>query len=110
MSSTLLDRNEEELKLISFVTHPKRLQILKALYDSQRPLYIAEIAEKIHEKTARNTSFHLMGLAERGLVTWKFDEVSIPENPNYGRAAKFYQLSDKGQNLIHNFGSIEIEI
>lgn len=110
MSSTLLERSEEELRLISFVTHPKRLEILKTLAGSTRPLYIAEIAEKINEKTARNTSFHLMGLAERGLVEGKFAEVTVPENPSLGRAAKFYSLTEKGHNLIRNFGSVEIEI
>lgn len=110
MSSTLLERSNEDFKLISFVTHPKRIQILKELVNANEPLYIAEIAAMIQEKTPRNTSFHLLGLSERGLVEGHFREVPGTEKAGAGRAAKFYNLTEKGTELMEKLGEIQLNI
>ena len=97
MSNTLLERSEKERELLGFVTHPKRFQILKELIAADRPMYIAELALATHEKTPRNTSFHLIGLAGLGIVRGYFQEV-----PDAGRAAKFYELTEMGHELMNS--------
>ncbi|QLH03642.1 hypothetical protein C5F47_08875 [Nitrosopumilus cobalaminigenes] len=102
--STLL-QSPEMLKRISFVTHPKRIQILKEIENAGRAMYIAEIAKAINEETPRNTSFHLIGLSKLGIVESKLQEI-----PNTERAAKFYNITEKGKELLKNIGEIQINI
>ncbi len=97
MSNTLLERSDKERELLEFVTHPKRFLILKELIQADRPMYIAELAVAINEKTPRNTSFHLNGLAGLGIVKGYFGEV-----PDAGRAAKFYELTKMGNHLMNS--------
>ena len=107
-TNVLVENNEENLKLVYFLTQETRVKIMRQLFEVGSPLYIKEIAKSIAE-TPRNTSFHLMTLAEKGLVSAELREVeSIEDTTGNGRAAKFYTLTDQGKGLVSTLLKIRL--
>ena len=79
---------------------PTRQRIIQLLKTSEGPLYITEIAKRI-EESARNVSFHLTTLAEYGFVRGEYREIEKPDSHSAltGKAAKFYELTDKVEEV-----------
>jgi predicted ArsR family transcriptional regulator len=98
MSDERAARSEESERLsqLYILLQPTRQRIIRTLRDAKRPMYIKEIAEKIGE-SHRDTSFHLATLASNGFVQGEFREIEPPTHHSAvtGRAAKFYHLTDK---------------
>jgi predicted ArsR family transcriptional regulator len=94
------EKNGEELaNQLYVIMQPTRLKIVKLLRES-KPLYIEQIAEKISEDR-RSVSFHLATLAESGFVEGDYEIIQdAKKNPGVGRAAKFYRLTIKIDDVL----------
>ncbi len=95
--------NSETLKLdlLHVMNQPTRRKVLEILSKSKGPLYIKEIAIEIRA-SERNTSFHLLKLAEKELVDGEFK----PIDSEGGRAGKFYTLNPKRRPLVERVLSV----
>jgi predicted ArsR family transcriptional regulator len=94
---------ESDLQLLYVLMQPTRQKIIRELKAAGEPLYIQQIADKIGE-SARNVSFHLATLAERGFVDGEYREIQAPTpNPGLGKAAKFYHLTEKYDETVRRF-------
>ncbi len=106
---TDMPTNEEEsdIQLLYVLMQPTRQKIIKTLREAKgRPMYIKEIADKI-EETPRNVSFHLATLSEFGFVQGEYREIEPPTHHSAvsGRAAKFYQLTSKVDEVTKRLGT-----
>lgn len=98
--------DKEHLQLVNYLTQSTRLKIIIELAKTDDPMYITEIALQINE-TARNTSFHLMKLAEKGFVKGVYRELPTdPAKQGSGRPAKFYSLTDVGKDRLSKLRNI----
>lgn len=79
------------------VLHPERLKLYKALKESGKPLFINELAEKLGTER-RLVSYHLSTLEQHGFVKSEFKVIQLPHSK--GKAGRFYQLTEKADNLI----------
>jgi len=99
VSNTDVEAAEKAFELLFVLVQPTRQKIIQALRDSNRPLYIKEIAELIGA-SQRNTALHLATLAEFGLVDGEYREIQKATPLKLGRAAKFYHLTPKVNETI----------
>ncbi len=98
---------ETELELLYVLMQPTRRKIIRALKTARKPLYIKEIADQI-EENERNVSFHLSTLAEYGFVDGEYREIEAPTHHSAavkGKAAKFYRLTKKVENVTERLAS-----
>ena len=100
------EKSEEELtNQLYVIMQPTRLKIVKLLREG-KPLYIEQIAEKIGEDR-RSVSFHLATLAEYGFVEGDYEIIQeADKNPGVGRAAKFYKLTTKIDDVLKRLDHI----
>ena len=92
---------DSDVAQLYVLMQPTRQKIIKLLRKSPQPMYIKEIANEISE-SERNTSFHLSTLAEHEFVEGEYKEIEKPthHSPVTGRAAKFYKITPKVDEII----------
>ena len=90
-----------DLGLLYVLLQPTRQKIVHLLKESKEPMYIKQIADEIGE-SERNVSFHLLTLAENGLVDGQYREIEPAHHSEIvkGRAAKFYHLTPKVDEVL----------
>lgn len=93
--------NKETVQGMYILTQPTRLQIINVLKEAGGSMYIEQIAKKIKGVNRRSVSFHLTTLAQHGFLKGEYRE--IEEAHSKGRAAKFYELTDKVETTFKAF-------
>ena len=98
------NNSESDLELLYVLMQPTRQKIIRLLKESNKPLYVREIADKIDE-SERNTSFHLSTLAEKGFVDGEYREIGPSSHHSLvtNKAAKFYKLTPKVESISKRF-------
>ena len=91
---------EELCEEVYILTQPTRLKIINALRKAKKPLFIEQIAEAVGEDR-RSVSFHLTTLAEYGFVKGEYKVSEMPRSK--GKAAKYYQLTEKVDDVFSRF-------
>lgn len=85
-------KKEELYELFDALLNRNRIEIIRALSLSDKPMYISEIAERVKlSRTA--TSYHLDVLESVGIVEHEY--VVIREPKSTGRLGSFYKLNEK---------------
>jgi predicted ArsR family transcriptional regulator len=94
-------RSGIDMDSLYVLLQPTRQKIVQVLRESKEPMYIKQIADKIGE-SERNVSFHLLSLAEKGLVDGQYREIEQAHHSEIvkGRAAKFYHLTPKVDEIL----------
>ena len=95
---------ESLLKEVHIVTQPTRLKIINVLKEAGKPLYIEQIAKEVKGVDRRSVSFHLTTLAQHGFVKGQYREIEEPHSK--GKAAKFYELTEKTDKVFQNFRTL----
>jgi predicted transcriptional regulator len=85
-------------KQIYILFQPVRWKIITCLLASERPLYAAEIAEKIGEDR-RNVADHLSILEGYGFVKSELREIEKPGS-HLGKIGKYYAPTEKIKETI----------
>lgn len=93
---------------VYILTQPTRLKIINVLKEAGEPLYIEQIAKRIKGVDRRSVSFHLTTLAQHGFVKGEYREIKAPNSPT-GKAAKYYQLTEKVNQTFTNFKTLTEE-
>lgn len=92
-------------RMLYVLMQPTRRKIVNLL-QSEKPMYIEQIAEKIGEDR-RSVSFHLATLAENGFVEGDYELINpATENPGSGRGAKFYHLTPKVAEVLKKLDTV----
>lgn len=89
------------IKDLHVVTQPTRLKIINVLREAGEPLYIEQIAQRIKGVDRRSVSFHLATLAQYGFVKGEYREIEASHSK--GKAAKFYELTEKVDRTFRDF-------
>ena len=92
---------EPLIEEIHVLTQPTRLKIINVLREAGEPLYIEQIAKRIKGVDRRSVSFHLATLAEYGFVKGEYREIETSRSR--GKAAKFYELTEKVDQTFRAF-------
>ena len=91
---------EDPVAVAYVLFQPTRFKILRLLYDTDEPIYISKIADRlgIDHKLA---AFHLVTLSQHGLVHGEYGLENPPHN--VPKAVKYYSITDAGKELLKKF-------
>ena len=92
-----------EIDFLYLLSQPTRRKLLKILLEKPDSLYIKEIADAINS-SQRNTSFHLMKMAQEGLLKGEYRSI----DSEGGRPGKFYEIEPKVKSKVKKI--IELEV
>ena len=101
---------KKSTNLVHIATHPMRYKVLKLLYETNKPMYIAEIARKVGVNK-RLVGFHLLTLLQHGLVESEYGLKQSSSKDKRGRpiVVSYYNLSEKGRELMSKLSALSIE-